>query len=137
MRLREAGRSLAEIAEELGVHRMTVVSWLPTRQEEESGIREEMARMRLKGMSNIEIAEAMGTSRNRVGALLGPAPRVGPPTDERRKIVVRVADKDYDRIVARLAELGIPHEGVKNRPHPLTVMLEHIAAGDLILTRSD
>lgn len=132
--LRADGMSMPEIAKNLGVHTQTVHSWLPTERERREGVYEKMAAMRDQGMTNIEIAKALNTTRHRVGALLGPSEYKNEP-DPRRRIVVRVHDNQYEAVKRKMREQGVrwAKEGTRWRPTPINILLEEIASGRLQL----
>lgn len=126
LQLAEQGMSIREIAKRLGVPRITVFSWVP--RAEESVQFKQMADMRAKGMTNIEIARELGTTRHRVGAVLGPTSRRGRRPENRRRIVARLSDKHLNRLSMTANDLGLP---ALEPSRMATAILEEIGAGRL------
>lgn len=127
-RLAEEGKSYRQIAKELGVAPMTVYYWLPSK--EEQGMFREMAELRLKGLTNIEIAEKLGVDRKKVSSVLGPLPRLHRAQSDRRQI--RMEPGTYDRLKQVAQGLGL-HVGKGSVPRDGAVgrMLDAIARGEL------
>ncbi len=129
IRLAGEGKTIKEIADQMEVPRITVFSWVP--RAEESAQFQEMAAMRAEGMTNIQIAEALGTTRHRVGAILGPTARRGRRPEQRRRIVARLSEGNLDRLTDEAQRLGIYGVAGGEPSRMATLILEEIGAGRL------
>ena len=130
--LREGGMSVPDIARKLDLPRSTIYAWLP--KEHDSARVSEMARMRGQGMTNMEIAEHFGITRQRVAAILGPTARRGRVADPRAAVRVRLTPADVEKVVRIAERLGLRiTSGAEAGRGSINAMLEEIAAGNLTL----
>jgi len=129
--LRKKGLSIPQIANELGIPRVTVYSWLPET-DDKDGRFAKMVAMREQGMTNIEIAEHFGTSHQYVSKVLGPSVRRGRRADPRDRIQVRLESRDHETLVGLAENLGIriPSGQAAGRGS-INALLEEIARGRL------
>jgi transposase len=128
--LREGGMSVPEIARKLDLPRSTIYAWLP---KDHDGSRvAQMATMRNQGMTNKEIAEHFGITRQRVAAILGPSARRGRPTDPRAAVRIRLTPRDVEKVVRTAERLGLRiTSGAEAGRGSINALLEEIATGNL------
>jgi DNA-binding MarR family transcriptional regulator len=91
-----------------------------------------MATMRNQGMTNKEIAEHFGITRQRVAAILGPSARRGRPTDPRAAVRIRLTPRDVEKVVRTAERLGLRiTSGAEAGRGSINALLEEIATGNL------
>ena len=134
--LRGSGLSIPQIAIALDVPRSTVYSWLP--KDDDDSRFAQMARMRESGMTNTQIGEAFGITRQRVSAVLGPSARRGRPAEKRTAVRVRLEAPRVNRLVAIAERLGIRiGAGANAGRGSINALLEEIATGNLVIAWKD
>lgn len=124
IRMHGEGMRARDIAKELGVPPLAVHNWLPGSTGDTQF--ETMAAMRAKGMTNIEIAEHTGVSRQRVSKVLGPVRR---PTTSDIRTTIRVPRELIDGLNAIAEGLGLQRGKSSDKYSQIVYMLAEIAAG--------
>jgi transposase len=128
--LREGGMSVPDIARKLDLPRATIYAWLP--KGHDTARVAEMAQMRGRGMTNMEIAKHFGITRQRVAAILGPTARRGRVADPRSAVRVRLSSADVERVIGTAERLGLRiTSGAEAGRGSINALLEEIATGNL------
>lgn len=128
IRLHNRGMRVRDISRELQVPPLAVKNWLPGKSGDDQF--ETMAAMRARGMTNVEIAEHTGLSRQRVGHVLG---AVRKPRQADISTRIRVQREAAEGMIRVAEELGI-HPGKRSDKYSQVArLMEDIVAGRIEL----
>lgn len=127
--LYKKGMSISAISKELEVPPMMLRGWLPG--ETNHPQFEKMAAMRKQGMTNVQIAEATGVTRARVGHVLGP---VRSPYRSTDRVTMRVPQELVEPLISQAESMGLQPGKSTDKYAQITRMLREIADGRMAVS---